>query len=159
MRRPRGRPGLCGRDSGSPTPPRGASAARAVANAPRLGAHIGYNFDIEEVLLGAQAAFPIAPAFDLYPSFDFYLVGGGSLWALNLDARYRPPTRFGALYVGGGLNYLRASSGGLGFSDTNLNLFGGFEARRRRAAPYGELRLTIGDGASFQVVGGVSWRI
>lgn len=131
----------------------------ATAPGPRLGPHIGYNFDIEEVLLGAQAIFPIAPAFDLYPSFDFFLVSGGSLWGLNFDVRYRPPTRYGLLYLGGGLNYLRASSGGFSGSNTNLNILGGVEARRRRAAPYGELRLTVGDGSSFQIVGGVSWRL
>lgn len=131
----------------------------ASAPAPRIGAHIGYNFDVEEVLLGAQAVFQIAPAFDLYPSFDFFLVSAGSLWALNLDVRYRPPTRYGLLYVGGGLNYLRASSNGIGGSNTNLNILGGFEARRRRAAPYAELRLTVGDGSSFQIVGGMSWRL
>lgn len=138
---------------------RPAARARAASAGPRIGPHIGYNFDIEEVLLGAQAAFPLAPAFDLYPSFDFYLVSGGSLWALNLDVRYRPPTRFGLLYFGGGLNYLRASAGGFGGSDTNLNIFAGVESRRRRAAPYGEFRLTVGGGSSVQIVGGVSWRM
>jgi hypothetical protein len=133
--------------------------SRPAAAPPRLGAHLGYNFDVEEGLLGAQASFQIAPAFDLYPSFDFYLVSGYSLWALNFDVRYRPPTRFGAFYVGGGLNYLRSSSGGFGSSNTNLNLIGGFEARRRRTAPFAELRLTVGDGSSFQIVGGLSWRL
>lgn len=131
----------------------------ATAPGPRLGPHLGFNFDAEEALLGAQAVFPIAPAFDLYPSFDFYLVSGYTLWGLNLDVRYRPPTRYGLLYLGGGLNYLRASSNGFGGSNTNLNILGGVEARRRRAAPYGELRLTVGDGSSFQIVGGVSWRL
>ena len=133
--------------------------SRPAAAPPRLGAHVGYNFDIDEGLLGAQAAFQIAPSFDLYPSFDFYLVSGGSLWALNFDARYRPPTRFGVFYVGGGLNYLRASAGGFSGSNTNLNIFGGFEARRRAMAPYAELRITVGDGSSFQIVGGLSWRL
>lgn len=140
---------------------RPAARTRPAAGAPgpRLGPHLGFNFDAEEVLLGAQAVFPIAPAIDLYPSFDFYLVSGYTLWALNFDVRYRPPTRYGLLYVGGGINYLRASSGGFGGSNTNLNILGGIEARRRRAAPYAELRLTVGDGSSFQIVGGLSWRL
>jgi hypothetical protein len=126
----------------------------------RLGPHIGYSFDAEEALLGAQAVFPVAPAFDLYPSFDFYLVSGGSLWALNFDARYRPPMRATvAAYVGGGLNYMRASAGGFSASDTKLNLFGGIESRRMRAAPFGEARLQLGDGSNFQIVGGVHFRL
>jgi len=133
-------------------------AARAATAGPRIGPHIGYNFDVEEGVLGAQAAFPVAPAFDLYPSFDFYLVSGFTLWALNFDVRYRPPTRFGLLYFGGGLNYLRFSADGFGSSDTNLNLLVGVESRPRRAAPYAEFRITVGDGSSIQLVGGVSWR-
>lgn len=126
----------------------------------RLGPHIGYSFDAEEALLGAQAVFPVAPAFDLYPSFDLYLVSGGSLWALNFDARYRPPMRASvAAYVGGGLNYMRASAGGFSASDTKLNLFGGIESRRMRAAPFGEARLQLGDGSNFQIVGGVHFRL
>jgi hypothetical protein len=135
------------------------AARPAASNTPRLGPHLGYNFDAEALLLGAQAAFPLAPAFDLYPTFDVYFVDAGSLWALNLDARYRPPTRFGLLYVGAGIQYLRQSVGGLSGSDTKLNLIGGIEGRRRRAAPYFELRLSLGDNSMFQLAGGVSWRL
>jgi len=136
-------------------------AARAtVGYRPRVGAHLGYNFDVKEGLAGAQAAFPVAPAFDLYPSFDLFFVSGGSLWALNFDARYRPPMRAAVAYFGGGLNYLRASAGGFSGSDTNLNLFGGFESNRmRNVAPYIEGRFTLGNGSSFQIVGGVSWKL
>ena len=133
--------------------------ARAATAVPRLGPHLGYNFDVQDALLGAQATFPLAPAFDLYPSFDFYLVRGGSLWGLNFDVRYRPRSRAGVLYVGGGLNYLRTSGGGLSSSDTNLNILAGVESRRRSASPYAEMRLTVGGGSSFQMVGGMSWRI
>ena len=136
-----------------------ARRSRATTPAPRLGAHLGYNFDGDAALVGAQASFALAPSFDLYPSFDFYFVDPGSLWSLNLDVRYRPPTRYSLLYFGGGINYSRASAGGLSGSDTNLNLIGGVEGRRRRATPYGELRLTIGNGSSFQIAGGVSWRL
>ena len=139
-------------------------AARSTASAstyrPRIGGHIGYNLDVEEGLLGAQAAFAIAPRIDLYPSFDIYLVSGGSLWALNLDARYRPRMRNLVAYFGGGLNYVRASAGGLSGSDTNLNLLGGFESNRMRSvAPYLEGRFTLGDGSSFQIVGGLGFKL
>jgi hypothetical protein len=133
--------------------------AAPVAYQPRLGAHLGYSFDAEAVLLGAQAMFPIAPRVDLYPSFDVYFVDVGSLWALNFDARYRPRTRMGVFYFGGGLNYMRQSALGLSGSDTQLNILGGFESRRAGAAPFGEARLTFGDASNFQIVGGVSFRL
>ena len=145
--------------TGSLEAQRRGARSRAAAPAPRLGAHLGYNFDADAAILGAQASFALAPSFDLYPSFDFYLVDAGSFWGLNLDVRYRPPTRYGLFYVGGGINYSRFSNNGFGGNDTNLNLVGGVEGRRRRATPYGELRLIIGSGSSFQIVGGVSWRL
>jgi hypothetical protein len=130
--------------------------SRVVASAPgpRFGPHIGYNFDVKELLLGAQLSWPIAPQLDLYPTFDYYFVSPGSLWALNLDLKYRPPTRYGVWYVGGGLNFLKATGG----SDTNLNLLTGLEGRRGRTRPYVEAKFVIGNGSAFQLVGGFSWR-
>ena len=120
---------------------------------PTFGAHLGYNFDASRTLLGAQLSWPIVPALDLYPSFDVYL-GSGSLWALNFDVKYRPPTNYRAWYVGGGLNYTHATGG----HSTNLNLLTGLEARRGAVRPYVEAKLIVGDGSAFQLVGGLSWR-
>src|SRR5437870_3562103 len=83
----------------------------------------GYRFDAKDLLLGAQVSWPMTPQLDLYPSFDYYFQSPGSLWALNFDLKYRPPTRYGAWYVGGGLNFL----GGSGGTSTNLNLLTGLE--------------------------------
>jgi hypothetical protein len=128
---------------------------RAVASSrPSYGAHIGYNFDADAVLLGAQLSWPMTPQLDLYPSFDYYFQSPGSLWALNFDLKYRPPTRYGAWYLGGGLNFL----GGSGGSDTNLNLLTGLEGRRGRTRPYVEAKFIVGNGSAFQIVGGFSVR-
>ncbi len=138
---------------------RGRGRGRAVGVAgPRYGPHIGYNFDADALLIGAQLAWPITPRLELYPTFDYYFVDAGSLWALNFDVKYRPPTRYGAWYVGGGLNYSHASAGGTGAGDTNLNLLTGLEGRRGRTRPYAEARFILGDGSSFQIAGGLSWR-
>ncbi|MFN2572360.1 MAG: hypothetical protein ABR537_12260 [Gemmatimonadales bacterium] len=132
---------------------------RAIVNSgPSYGAHLGYNFDVDEPLLGAQLTWPITPDIALYPTFDYYFVSGGSLWALNFDLKYRPPTRYRAWYVGGGLNYSHASAGGVSGSSTNLNLLTGLEASRGRTRPYVEGKFILGDGSSFQLLGGVSWR-
>src|SRR2546422_8452653 len=55
-----------------------------------------------------------------------------TLFRSNFDLKYRPPTRYGAWYVGGGLNWSHRSSGGVSGSDTNLNLLTGLEGRRGR---------------------------
>ena len=124
----------------------------------RLGPHLGYNFDADALALGAQVTLPITRQIEVYPSFDHYFVDPGTLWALNADVKFRPATRTGALYVGGGLNYLHTSAGG-GTGDTNLNLLGGLEARRRSYAPFVEGRLILGNGSAFQVVGGFNFRL
>jgi hypothetical protein len=129
-------------------------AAVSTGGGPQFGPHIGYNFDAEALILGAQLSWPITPQLELYPTFDYYFVDPGSLWALNFDLKYRPPTRFGSWYVGGGLNYLDGPGG----SDTNLNLLTGFEARRGRTRPYVEAKFILGDGSAFQLVGGFNVR-
>jgi hypothetical protein len=133
-------------------------AAVGVSTTPRFGPHAGYNFDAEALVIGAQLSWPITPAIELYPTFDYYFVDAGSLFALNFDVKYRPPTRSGAWYLGGGLNYSRFSSGGNSAGDTNLNLLTGLEGRRGRTRPYVEAKFILGDGSAFQLVGGFSWR-
>lgn len=127
--------------------------AIATRTGPSYGPHIGYNFDAKALLIGAQLSWPITPQIELYPTFDYYFVDPGSLWALNFDLKYRPPTRYGAWYLGGGLNYLKGTGG----SDTNLNLLTGLEARRGRTRPYVEAKFILGNGSAFQLVGGLSW--
>ena len=128
------------------------------ASGPTFGGHLGYNFDVDNLLLGAQLSYPITPDIAIYPSFDYYFVDTGTFWALNFDLKYRPPTRYGAWYVGGGLNYSHVSFAGSGRGDTNLNLLTGLEGRRGRARPYVEVKFVLGDGSMFQLVGGFSWR-
>jgi hypothetical protein len=130
----------------------------AVTSGPRYGAHFGYNFDVDRALLGAQVSWPIVPAVDLYPSFDYYFVSGGSLWSLNFDLKYRPPTTYRAWYLGGGLNWSHASAGGASTSNTGLNLLTGLEGQRGRTRPYVEGKFILDGGSSFQIVGGISWR-
>jgi hypothetical protein len=134
------------------------SLAASRMDAQRIGAHLGYNFDVEEVLLGAQGTWPITPVVALYPSFDYYFVDPGSLWSLNVDVKFRPPSRSGALYVGGGFNYSRASFAGNSASDNGFNLLVGLEGRRTRSTPYVEAKIILGDGNSFQIVGGFTFR-
>jgi hypothetical protein len=111
-------------------------------------------FSRRRFLSGAQLSWPLTPQLELYPTFDYYFVSPGSLWALNFDLKYRPPTRNGVWSVGSGLNLL----GGTGGTNTNLNLLTGLEGRRGRTRPYVEARFIVGNGSVFQIVGGFSLR-
>lgn len=134
-------------------------AAAAAVTGPRLGGHLGYNFAdaIDALTLGAQLSYPLTPRVDLYPSFDYYFVDPGSLWSFNADLKLRPPTRYGAFYVGGGLNISRASALGVSDTDAHVNLLGGLEARRGSLAPYVEAKWVVGEW--FQLVGGLNFRL
>jgi hypothetical protein len=137
---------------------RARAAAVAAVERPSFGGHLGYNFDVDELLLGAQVTYPITPRFALYPTFDYYFVSPGSFWGLNLDVKFHPPTPRGYFYLGGGVNFSHASAGGFSNTNTNLNLLTGLEGRRwRHAIPYFEARLIVGNGSAFQLVGGMSW--
>lgn len=125
---------------------------------PRVGPHLGYNLDVDALTVGVQATLPVTTRVELYPSFDYYAISPGTLWAINMDVKFRPPTRLGALYVGGGIDYLHTSASG-GSGDVNLNFLGGWEARRRPFVPYAEGRLILGSGSTFQIVGGFNFKL
>jgi len=133
---------------------------RAIGSAPgtRYGLHLGYNFDVDELPLGVQHSLPILLRPAPYSSSGYCIACGGSLWALNFDVKYRPPTRYGAWYVGGGLDLMHASAGGTGGTNSNLNLLTGLEGRRGRTRPYVEARFILGNNTQFQLGGGFSWR-
>ncbi len=137
---------------------RGARAGGAgVGEGPAIGGHLGYNFDVSNSVLGAQATFPIAPQIDFYPSFDYYTVPNVTEWGLNFDLKLRPPAlRF--WYFGAGLNLLHTSAAG-GNTDSHLDVFGGLEQRRGPLRPYVEAREILGNGSAFQLVGGLSFPI
>ena len=124
---------------------------------PEIGGHLGYNFDVNNSVLGAQGTFPIAPQIDFYPSFDYYTVPNVTEWGLNFDLKLRPPAlRF--WYFGAGLNLLHTSAAG-GNTDRHFNVFGGLEQRRGPLRPYAEAREILGNGSRFQLVAGLSFPI
>ena len=132
----------------------GAAASPSYAQRSHFGPHIAYNFDIDETAIGAQAHMPIAHGIEFYPSFDYYLVDTGSLWGLSADLKFRTPGD--PLYVGGGLNVLRASAGGSSNNDTGFDLFAGLETRYAWSHPYIELRGLFHNGSSLQGAVGIN---
>jgi len=135
-----------------------ATPGEAQTSRTHLGPRLTYNFDLESFGLGAQVGIPIARRLEFYPSFDGYFVDSGSAWALNADLKYRLSSdRSGEwLYVGGGLNIAGFSAGDTEHTDAGVNLLAGIEPLRGKVHPFGEARLTLGDGSSFQLAGGLN---
>jgi len=138
------------------TPALGAVAS-AQTNRMHIGPQIAYDFDVEEVGLGAQFSVPIARRLEFYPSFMWYFVDPGSLWNLNADLKYRvASSQPHWLYVGTGLNISRRSNDAADNTDAGLNLFAGAESLKGRIHPFGEARLIISDGTRFQIAAGLN---
>lgn len=131
-------------------------SAPAAAGRLEFGAHAGYNWDVDQTVVGAQAALPLGKQVDFYPSFDFYTGSNDPDWGLNADLRFRPPLASQTWYVGSGANLLY-SSAGTGGSQLNFNVEGGLAGRSGAVRPYIEARLIVGHGSLFQLVGGLNF--
>ncbi|MBC7897508.1 MAG: hypothetical protein H7066_18965 [Cytophagaceae bacterium] len=135
----------------------GAAGAQATGRPTSVGPRVTYNFDAEAVGIGGHALVPLSTNVDFYPSIDIFLPDNGSLLGANLDFRVHPMPRDAAmLYLGAGLNLMRASAGGSSNTEAGLNLLGGLEARTGVIRPFGELRLMVGDGSSVALAGGLN---
>ena len=69
------------------------AVASAQTNRMHIGPQIAYDFDIEELGLGAQLSVPLARRLEFYPSFMWYFVDPGSFWNLNADLNTGSPAR------------------------------------------------------------------
>ena len=131
----------------------GRSGRAALApSRPEIGAHLGYSFEFDQALVGAQASFPLSRQVEFYPSFDYFTGSGDQQWAMNFDLKLRSRARNQFGYGGLGLNLLSADG-----TTTHLNTFLGFAGRPGGVRPYAEGRLTLFEGSAFQLVGGISF--
>lgn len=134
-----------------------AATAGAQTHRMHIGPQIAYDFDVEEIGLGAQFSAPIVNRVEFYPSFMVYFVEPGSFWNLNADIKWRvAKDRPNWLYVGGGLNVARASAGGNSNTDLGLNLLAGAESLKGKIHPFAEARLVLADGSRFQLGAGLN---
>ncbi len=135
----------------------GALTAPVAAQRSHIGAHVGYDFDGDNTLVGGQLSLPLNRFVELYPSVDVYFVDVGSLVGFNGDLKLRlNPGAPLQLYVGGGVNVLRASAGGVGATDTGWDLLGGLESRLGYTHPYVEGRAIHHDRSAFQLNAGLN---
>ena len=121
-----------------------------------FGFHSGVDFDRDDALLGAQLLLPLGRRAELYPSLDYYFTDGGSLVGLNVDIKFGAVAGLRALYLGGGLGFLRGSDGA---RDTGANLFAGLEGRTGAVHPYLEFRVLLHDNTSSQLLLGLNWTL
>ena len=137
----------------------GSAAVPVQAQRSHIGFHGGYNFDLEDGLVGAQFHLPFGRQLEFYPSFDYYFSDPGSLVGFNIDLKLRYPSRDLELYLGGGLNILRASSTGGSNTDTGGNVFAGLETRVGVAHPYFEVRGLLHNTSSVQLNAGINFTL
>ena len=136
------------------------ATSRAQTRGRHLGPQVAYNFDASAFGVGAQFSMPVAKELEFYPSFDFFFVSPGSVIALNADLKYRLADEgINWAYVGAGLDLQRASAGGAAMTTAGVNLFAGIESMKGSFHPFGEARLTIGDGSTAQIAGGLNFTI
>lgn len=122
-----------------------------------IGAHVGYNFDVQRALIGGQLLLPIGRRVEIYPSFDYYFMDTGSLFGISGDVKFRFPTGGPSVfYAGGGVNWLRASAGGNSATDTGWDILFGLESRWGVTHPYVEGRVITHNNSAFQLAGGLN---
>jgi opacity protein-like surface antigen len=135
-----------------------------------LGAHAGYDFDAEEVLIGASFRFEIVGVpiggnpLTIVPGIDFYPGVDGTLLFLDLDGQVSIPVSGVEPYVGAGvfLRYISVDApivGSVSDSDWGFNLLGGvaFEASEQ-VKPFVEGRGRITEESTVVVRGGIRFK-
>lgn len=137
-----------------------AGGLQAQTGAMHLGPRVSYQFDLEEVGIGAQLGVPIARNLEFYPSLDYFFVDVGSFLSLNADLKYRIATRdINWLYLGGGLNVARRGLNGNSNTDAGINGFVGAESRAGRVHPFAEFRFTSNNGSTGQLSVGLNFTL
>lgn len=120
-----------------------------------LGPRLSYQFDAEEIGLGAQFSLPIANTLEFYPSLDVFF-SDPSLWSFNVDLKWRvAPESVSWLYLGTGLNIM---DGG-GDSQAGLNLFGGVQSLKGNIHPFAEMRFVVNDNSTAQLAAGLNFTL
>ncbi len=133
-----------------------AGAAEAQDHSLHLGPRLSYQFDAEELGVGAQFSVPIAKQLEFYPSIDVFFTSPSSLWSFNIDLKWRvAPASVSWLYLGTGLNVMD----GAGDSNAGLNLFGGIQSVTGRIHPFAEMRFVVSDNSTAQLAAGLNFTL
>lgn len=134
-----------------------------------LGPRIGYDLEVEELHIGAEARFDL-PGVDLpikiKPSVDYYLVDNFTLMTFDANGIYEIDLEGGTIhpYVGAGLGILYwsfdtefAGFGDASTTNVGLNLLGGAAFGSGSLRPFAEARFNTDD--LFTLTGGVLFQL
>jgi hypothetical protein len=129
--------------------------AQRLTPVPMVGVRAGYDFDLRDFSLGAQAQLPVSRLLRFVPSGDVYL-GDETTWQLNADLALS----LLVFRAGGGLALVDGARTTGGDAELGLNLFAGIQSaglRGTRIRPFAEARWTfIEDATPVRIVAGVN---
>ncbi len=137
-----------------------------------IGPRLGFDLagDLQEFSIGLDGRVSIASLpVDFDGAYDYYFVeGDASFYQFSLNVLYpfSIPNPAISPYVGAGIGISHVSAGrqrflgyAKGFTDTGLNLIGGFRIRAPRLQPFVQAQITVGDVDLFSVTGGLLFGI
>jgi hypothetical protein len=132
-----------------------------------IGPHLGLNFDGEDpVFLGANARIDIARVgetveLQIDPSAAYYFTSSATVlhFALSLPFEFRLPDSNVRPFGGGGLSLFYVHENHEGDLRPRLNLIGGLAFALQALKPFIELRVILGDGSGFELLGGLLFNL
>ena len=130
---------------------------------PMIGPQAGFPTNNLDFFVGGQVSIPLAPQWDVYPSFDIFFPGSGvTVWAINGEARYWPKLAMAnpGLYVGGGVDITHVSVSGFG-SDTKAGpaIVGGWDFKAVNWRPFLQIHIVFGTDDRVEFGGGVNFKL
>jgi hypothetical protein len=126
----------------------------------QAGVRAGYDFQSDEVILGANLTVPISTRIEFYPSLDLYTPDRGNKIGFNGDVKVFLPVRATyKLYAGGGLGIVNQNLGDISNTDLGINFMFGIDSTVGRIHPYGEVKLLVHDDTQLVLFAGVNFRM
>jgi hypothetical protein len=132
-----------------------------------IGPHLGLNFDGEDpVFAGVNARIDIARVAEtvelqIDPSLAYYFTSSATVFhfALSLPFEFRLQDSNLRPFAGGGLSLFYVHENHEGDLRPRLNLIGGLAFALEALKPFIELRIILGHGSGFELLGGLLFNL